>query len=134
MYSNDGDKNMSAIKTLVIVSTFLVSGASAQAGDKIVCKKRTPQVYTAFYRVEIEQMTSEYTRFEYGIGDSNQTFEIYFRAPVQKISETHYDSVKGTDSADLTVDLVKKRGKTQLQFTIVDADGKAYTRKGYVCE
>jgi hypothetical protein len=68
---------MLILSFLMPTPSFAIETSAAQ---KWVCKKRTRQVYRAFYRTEVVQLPDGSWRFDYGIGDELQIYDLYFAA------------------------------------------------------
>jgi hypothetical protein len=129
----------------MIILSFLMSTPSLAietAGDDVaekwVCKRRTRQVYRAFYRTEVVKLPDGNWRFDYGIGDELQIYDLYFAAlviPVPGASEDQPKFVSPIGSnPQLAVEIETNRGRKELQFTMTQAGGKPDTRNKYICE
>ncbi len=103
-----------------------------------ICKKRSRQVYNAFYRTEITQDVFGNFRFEYGVGDKLQIYELYFAAVVLPVTPpqktlARYESRIG-EQPQVVIEIKEVKKKVRLEFSVTPVGGKPEFRDDYLCD
>lgn len=132
-------KLLSAVVMSVLFSIGSLTEASAQElASKWVCKKRSRQVYSAFYRTEVVRLPDGQFRFDYGIGDQVQIYDLYFASLVVRDPSSTEEAPQFSSPTDenprVEVSIQARRGKKRLVFSVTPAGGRTETRGGYICE
>lgn len=123
-----------ALNFAVIFFSLAMSNAASAVGEtKVVCTKPSEQPHLPLLRTEVITDKNAQIRFEYGIGDAHQIYELYYFSAVVRTAPNVYETIEGVNP-HLRVEVRRGRQYKELQFILTNANGAITKREGYRCE